>query len=195
MCNQVFVGRWNSAKSRMTGWKKHWQDELWVQRIFLTASDPNAWGGFSWDWWNKWRGRGDEMVHCSGGDEVERISCWELKRQKGLWTSCFFWNVFYPLRVTGCCGTIIKLLRGEPHRSVHVSAERRRSLTCEVTTIWKPRPFCFHFSGHTLAVPSLLSFFISLSASLLLRSYCNPLQSVYACQPRFVGGGSKTIKQ
>lgn len=50
---------------------------LWTPRVF-SAGTGEINGGLA------------ETVQHTGGDEVGRISCWELKRQQGLWTSCFF---------------------------------------------------------------------------------------------------------
>jgi len=94
MCLQVFFQHWKSAKALVTGWKKHQQDEQWTQQLFFTIllQAPEALstgtGGT----------RGERIVCCTGGDEVGRIICWQVKRQQGLWTLCFSKKCFSPWR-------------------------------------------------------------------------------------------------
>lgn len=43
---------WESAKTPMTGWKKHRQDELWTRQSLLRCLAPSARGSLIRGWWN-----------------------------------------------------------------------------------------------------------------------------------------------
>lgn len=130
--------------------------------IVLRYLAPSARGNLNWNWWNK-GGRGLWVA-----EEVTRLDglfVANLSDSK----ACGFpasLKTVYPPRGTGCCGTVIKLWNDGPHQSAPVSLQPHRSLTCEATAIWKPRPLCL--GGCALAVRSLcLSLFRSLILCLL----------------------------
>ncbi len=173
----------------MTGWKKHRQDELWAQQLLfgVLLQAPGA----------VWTGAGGTreggIVGCTGGDEVGRIICCQLKRQHGWWTSLFFKKCFPPWG-KGCCGTVTMLLRVGLHQSAPVSAEQRRSLTCEPTANRKPRPLWFHVSGRAIAVRLLC---LSLFHSLFLCLLCtHSVKHTSNSHPSFLStASSKLMKQ
>lgn len=62
--------------------------------IVLRCLASSAHGSLNWGWWNM-GGRGGVVVR-TGGDEVGRVICCQLKRQQGSWTSFFLKKCFPP---------------------------------------------------------------------------------------------------
>lgn len=106
--------------------------------------------------WRFQLGPGDRGWEKGGGG-AERLICWHLRQQQGLWTS---WKQLFPLRGQGAVGQSLSCegmsLPHQPHQPPSapispISSQKRHGLTWKQMAPWKPP--CFHLSGCRLAAP------------------------------------------